>query len=108
MVVTIALLRHVGDVMHKKGWIRDVLPQVYDHLAVVVNASKLENLAMYSQSLQSNKPSQYLTAALRNEVRARAVEGSDLQQDTMNVSTDIVNLAATSLNQAIFFNNIKT
>ena len=66
--MTQALLRHVSDVMHKKGWTRDVLPQVFDHLAVVISASKLEHLVLYARSLQLDKPSQYITATMRNEV----------------------------------------
>ena len=70
MTVTQALLRHVSDVMHKKGWTRDVLPQVFDHLAVVIGASKLEHLVLYARSLQLDKPTQYITATMRNEVSA--------------------------------------
>ena len=74
--MTRSLLKYTADVMNKKGWPRDVLPQVFAQVSVIVGASKLEHLVQYATSVTQGGASgggdkavgQNITAALQNQV----------------------------------------
>jgi hypothetical protein len=80
--MTVALIKNLGDVIHKKGWQEDVLPSVGVALQLMTSLADLSTLCHYAQALQSALTT---NAALHNKVNIYIYSNGPRKLDLMMI-----------------------